>query len=36
MSITCSYDTRSRTDAVSYGPYANDEMCQAFFYMLPE
>jgi len=33
MSITCTYDTRSRDTATTWGQGTNDEMCIAFFLM---
>lgn len=31
--ITCGYDTRSRTDVVTWGDGTADEMCLAYFYL---
>jgi Copper type II ascorbate-dependent monooxygenase, C-terminal domain/Copper type II ascorbate-dependent monooxygenase, N-terminal domain len=33
MSIRCGYDTRSRTDVVTWGENTSDEMCLSFLYI---
>lgn len=34
LRITCTYDTSSRTEAVSWGEGTQDEMCLSFFYVV--
>jgi Copper type II ascorbate-dependent monooxygenase, C-terminal domain len=36
MKITCTYDTRGRATATSWGQGTEDEMCVAFFYITPD
>jgi hypothetical protein len=33
LSLRCGYDTRSRTDTVTWGEGTSDEMCLAYLYV---
>jgi hypothetical protein len=35
LELTCSYDTRSRTDVVTWGESTTDEMCIGYLYVTP-
>jgi hypothetical protein len=36
ISIRCGYDTRVRTDPVTWGEGTADEMCVSYFYLVPD
>ena len=33
LTLTCTYDTTSRTEVVRWGENTDDEMCLAYFYV---